>query len=141
MNNNKKHIAINTHVFLPISLFVIFIIFSASSINNNEFGLAIGFAIFALVFLFGCLISPIYYIFSNDSVIIVYLLGLKEEIKWNYIRNITRKGAWGGGVEGPPHYNISYPTNQKRYFFMNGDISKNRKTNKLLNKFYKKDIK
>ena len=78
--DNKKHIAINTHLWLAVVLFLIFITIAISCINENEIGMVVGFLIAALLPIFVFLISPVYYIFSEESVTITYLFGQKEEI-------------------------------------------------------------
>ena len=138
--DNKKHIAINTHLWLAVVLFLIFITIAIFCINENEIGMVVGFLIAALLPIFVFLISPVYYIFSEESVTITYLFGQKEEIKWNSIRSITLYGSWMSRCDMTPHYHIAYPTNIKRAFFINGDISKTRKTKRLIKKYYRKDI-
>ena len=138
--DNKKHIAINTHLWLAVVLFLIFITIAISCINENEIEMVVGFLIAALLPIFVFLISPVYYIFSEESVTITYLFGQKEEIKWNSIRSITLYGSWISRGGGNPRYHIVYPTNIKRAFFINGDISKTRKTKRLIKKYYRKDI-
>ena len=139
-DSNKKQIAINTHLWLAVVLFLIFITIAISCIKENEIGMVVGFLIAALLPIFVFLISPVYYIFSEESVTITYLFGQKEEIKWNSIRSITLYGSWISRGEATPHYHIAYPTNIKRAFFINGDISKTRKTKRLIKKYYRKDI-
>ena len=138
--DNKKHIAINTHLWHAVVLFLIFITIAIFCINENEIGMVVGFLIAALLPIFVFLISPVYYIFSEESVTITYLFGQKEEIKWNSIRSITLYGSWMSRCDMTPHYHIAYPTNIKRAFFINGDISKTRKTKRLIKKYYRKDI-
>ena len=138
--DNKKQIAINTHLLLPIALFVIFMTISISCIHEKEIGMTVGFFLAALLPIFVFLISPIYYVFSEESITITYLFGQKEEIKWNSIKSITLYGSWISRGGATPHYHIAYPTNRKRAFFINGDISKTRKTKRLIKKYYEKNI-
>ena len=138
--DKKMQIAINTHLWLPIVLFMIFMTISISCISENEIGMTVGFLIAALLPIFVFLISPIYYVFSEESITITYLFGQKEEIKWNSIRSITLYGSWISRGGATPHYHVAYPTNKKRAFFINGDISKTRKTKRLIKKYYKKNI-
>ena len=140
MDSNKKRIALNTQLWLPVVLFVIFTTISIFCISEKELGLSVGFLIMALLLIFLLLISPMYYVFSEENVEIIYLWGQKEEIKWDIIRSITLYGSWISRGGGPPHYHIAYPTSKKRAFFINGDISKTRKTKKLIAKYYKKNI-
>ena len=135
----KKEIAINTHLWLPIAYFVIFLLFCVSCINENAIGGAVGFAAVALLALFIFLISPMYYVFTNKEIEIIYLWGQKEKIRWIDIRNITLFGSWLSRGESTPHYHIAYPA-PKRLFFMTGDISKTRKTRKLFRNHYGREI-
>lgn len=137
---NKKQIAINTHLWLPITLFVIFMTISVSCIHEKEIGMAVGFFLATLLPIFVFLISPVYYIFSEENVQIIYLWKQKEEIKWSSIQSIALYGSWINRGGATPHYHIAYPTNKKRVFFINGDISKTRKTKRLIKKYYKKNI-
>jgi hypothetical protein len=138
--DNKKQIAINTHLWLPVVLFAIFVTISVSCISEKEIGLFVGFLVAALLPTFVFLISPVYYVFSEESVKIIYLLGPKEQIKWNAIRSITVYGSWLSRGGATPHYHIAYPTSKKRAFFVDGNIAKTRKTKKLILKYYKKNI-
>ncbi|MBE6531852.1 MAG: hypothetical protein E7679_07210 [Ruminococcaceae bacterium] len=140
MDNNKKQIALNKHLWLAVALFAIFVSISIFCISEKDIGLSIGFLVAALLPVFVFLISPMYYVFSEESVKIIYLWGQKEEIKWNAIRSITLYGSWISRGGATPHYCIAYPTNKKRVFFVNGEISKTRKTKKLIQKYYRKNI-
>ncbi len=140
MNNSEREIAINTHLWLPITLFIVFILLSISGVNAQEMGLAAGFAVASLLPLFVFLISPMYYIFSEESIVIRYLWGQKEEINWISVRNITLFGSWISRGGATPHYHFAYPSKKKRVFFIRGDVSKTRKTKKLIKKYYKKNI-
>ena len=138
--DKKMQIAINTHLWLPIVLFMIFMTISISCISENKIGMTVGFFLAASLSIFVFLISPIYYVFSEESITITYLFGQKEEIKWNSTRSITLYGSWISRGRATPHYHIAYPTNKKRPFFVNGNISKTRKTKRLIKKYYKKNI-
>ena len=56
MSKDKKQIAINTHLWLPICLFGVFVLIAVFSLNEQEIGIAIG--LFAVVALVAWLISP-----------------------------------------------------------------------------------
>ena len=137
MSDKKKQIAKNTHLLHPIVFCVIFILIAIFSAKDEEIWLAVGFAAFTLLPLFVFLISPMYYVFSEEGVKIIYLWGEKEEIEWTSVRSIEIEGSWMVGRMGFPHYHVAYPQNKKLMFFMNGDISKTRRTKKLIKKYYK----
>ncbi len=136
----KKQIAFNTHLFLCLILFIVLLGISISSAVENEVGISIGFAALTLLPIFVFAISPLYFVFSEEHVEIVYNFGQREKIKWSDIRNISRMGSWLGGGGGLPHYVIFYPQKEKRLFFVCGEIPKTRKTKKLLKMYYKKKI-
>jgi len=136
----KTHIAFNTHLFLPLFLLICFLSFSIfSAVVDHDIELAIGFALFIPFCLFAILISPLYIVFSDEEVKIIYTLGQKEIIKWKDVRSIYTQGSWGGGG-GPPCYVFVYPNKEKRAFFVRGEIPKTRITTKLIKKYYKRKI-
>ena len=140
MSDKKKQIAINTHLLHPIVFCAFFILFAIFSAKDEEIWLAVGFAAFTLLPLFVFLISPMYYVFSEEGVKIIYLWGQKEEIEWTFVRSIEIEGSWMVKGMKPPHYHLAYPQSEKTPFFVCGDISKTRKTKKLIKKYYKKYI-
>ena len=92
--------------------------------------------------IFGIVISPVIYIFEDDSLTIVYFLGVKEIITWKEIRSIRKMGGWFGGKgRGFPVYEVVYPKHKKTPFFVEDCIVSNKKTAKLLKEYYKKNIK
>lgn len=131
-NTKKREIAINTHLLLPTIMFLITAFMSANCIKERDAVLAVGFAVFALLALFDFLISPMYYVFSEKGIVIIYLWKQKEEIEWNSVRDVTFSGCWIPHGDGTPHYHIAYPTDKQRLFFIRGDISKTGKTERLL---------
>ena len=137
---NKKHIAFNTHLLLCFALFIIFVVLSISCALVNEIGLSIMFGIFILLPIFVFSISPLYFVFSDEYVEIVYNFGQRELIKWKDIRNISLIGSWIGAGGGLPHYSVAYPKKEKRLFFVVGEITKSSRTTKLIKEYYKKKI-
>ena len=123
-----------------IAFFVVFLVLSICAAIEQEIGLSIGFAVATLLPVFVFLISPLYVTFSNEEIEIIYILGQREIIKWKNIRCIYLNGSWFSGGGGPPHYELAYPTNVKRAFFVRGEIPKTRKTQKYIKMYYKKDI-
>ena len=128
MSDKKKQIAINTHLIFAVIMFIIFTLLAIFSAKDEETWLAVGFAAFTLLPLFVFLISPMYYVFSEEGVKIIYLWGKKEEIEWTFVRSIEIEGSWMVGRMGFPHYHLAYPQSEKTPFFVCGDISKTRKT-------------
>ena len=141
MNKIKqKYSAFNTQLFFVVAMFLVFLVLSICAAVEREVGLAIGFALATLLPIFVFLISPLYVVFSDEEIEIVYILGQREVIKWNSVRSISLNGAWISRGSGLPHYVVAYPTNEKRPFFVRGEIPKTRKTKRYIKKYYKKDI-
>ena len=137
---NKKHIAFNTHLVLCFALFIVFVALSISCAIESDIGLSIMFGIFVLLPIFVFAISPLYFVFSDEYVEIVYNFGQREIIKWKDIRNISLIGSWIGAGGGLPRYSIAYPKKGKRLFFVVGEITKSSRTTKLIKEYYKNKI-
>ena len=118
---NKRQIAINTQLWLPISMFIIFIGIAMACLSEKNYDVAIGFFVATALPIFVFLISPMYYAFSEDGVEIRYLFGQKEDIRWDSIKKISLLGGWGKH-ELSPYFHIAYPTSKKLLFFMQGVI-------------------
>ena len=136
----QKHYAFNTQLLFVIAFFVVFLVLSICAAIEQEIGLSIGFAVATLLPVFVLLISPLYVVFSVEEIEIVYIMGQKEIIKRKNIRYIRLNGAWISRGGGLPHYEVAYPTDVKRAFFVRGEIPKTRKTKKYIKMYYKKDI-
>ena len=136
---NKKQVAFNTYLLLPICLFILFATFTILSGLENEFGLCIIFATFGLLSIFIFVISPLYFVFSDEQIEIIYNFKQREQIAWSDIKSICLKGSFIG-AGGFPHYVVAYPKKRKGVFFMLGEIHKTRKTKKIISKYYKKKI-
>ena len=132
----KRYKAINTHIILWVLLFVSLGVLSVYTFLGKENKLAIVFLVFAIIGISPVIFSPTHYIFTQKSITIVYLFGVKERVEWWEIRKITETGEGFGA-----HYNIKYSKKKKHPFFATGEIIKNRRTRKLLERFYIKDIK
>jgi len=137
---NNKHIAFNTHLILCFVLFLIFIGLSVGCAIERDIGFSIMFGSFVLLLVFVLAFSPLYFVFSDEYVEIVYNFGQREIIKWKDIRTISLMGSWIGAGGGSPHYVFAYPRKEKRLFFVVGQIPKTRKTKKLIEKYYKRKI-
>ena len=133
---NKKQIAVNTHLIFFAAFFLMLLGIFESVARGKETGLSIGFGLALLAPVVCFCISPLYFVFSDEGVEIVYHFGQREYIKWNEIRDISLMGSWLSRGGGPPHYVITYPRKEKRPFFVAGEISKTGKTKKLLKKYY-----
>ena len=141
MNKTKqKHYALNTQLLLAIALFAVFLILSICSAVERKIGLSIGFAVATLLPIFVFLISPLYIVFSDEKIEIIYTMGQREIIRWDEIRSIYLMGSWISTGSASPRYVIAYPTNVKFPFFVCGEIPKTWKTKKYIKKYYKKKI-
>lgn len=138
MKSSKKQTAFNTHLSLALILFLIFAGLAVLCGTEKEMGTAVGFAVAALLPLFFFFISPLYFVFSEDEVRIVYCFGQRECIPWSGVRSVSLIGSWVG--VGMPYYSLAYPTKEKRPFFVRGEIAKTGKTKRLIQKYYKRNV-
>ncbi len=138
--SKEKEIAFNNHIFAySFSVVIGFWVFSFGLWAEETFFTVTG-VLCALVFAILLLISPYYYIFSNENVIICHPFKRREIIPWEDIRSIDKYGNWfNRGFFGLPHYKVYY-RHEKEVLFLNGEICRSRKTKRLLQKYYKGNV-
>ena len=142
MANKTRKIAFNTHLiffFLLIALFLFVSVDLLISDVNGSVPLALGGFALVSAFVFGVAISPIVFIFDEENLTIVYVLGNKEIIPWKEIRSVTKRGGSFSGKLST--YQIAHPVSEKRPFYVDSSITCDFKTKKLMKEYYKKDIK
>ncbi len=140
--DHKRKMALNTHL---IFFFILFLIFSGMAITfaveDGDIALSVVGFVLAAAPIFAIVISPVVYIFDREKLTIVYCLGVKETIAWKDIRSITKRGGWFGKGRGLPDYQVAYPRRHKLPFFAQSCVSSNRRTERLIKEYYKKNIK
>ena len=139
MMKKERQIALNSHfiLFLFFSL-ALFLLFLCSLITNE----IIGAIFFFLFFLLGITVTsflPIYIMFSETEITIIYFWKTKERISWDLVKYIEAGGSWFS-KEPLPYYRIIYPTAKKKPFFISGEIPRTKKTRALLNLYWKNKI-
>lgn len=139
MEQDEKYIAVNFRLLLWLFLLLVFLVLTVVTAGEQEWGLSLGFGAFSLLALFGILISPLYVVFTQSSVTIVYLLGTREQILWKDVKKIYSQGSWFSRG-APPAYKLVYASREKLPFFMAGEIPKTLRTRALLKKFWKRKI-
>ncbi len=136
--STEKHIAFNNHL-LPNTSFVAFgLLLISFGLWADENIFTVTGVLIALIFIAVLFISPTHYIFSNENVVICHPFKRRETICWEDIRSINKYGSWSGLLDFP-HYKINYH-HEKEVVFLNGEISKSKKTKKLLQKYYKGNV-
>ena len=135
--STEKYIAFNNHILSnSLCAFCGFVVASFGS-WADEFIFTVFGILIILIFIFLLLISPIFYVFSEENVVICHPFKRRETIHWQDISNINEYGSWlSPGLIGLPHYKIFY-RHEKEVLFLNGEICKSKKTKQLLQKYYK----
>ena len=127
----ERKIAFNTNQIFFFVLLLIFLSLAIFFLIDSEDGdIALSVAGFALTIapIFAIIISPVIYIFEDDTLTIVYCLGIKEVIAWKEIRSVAKRGGWFKGTgRGMPVYEIAYPNKKKIPFFVDACVAHNRK--------------
>ena len=126
-------------------------------INKRIFGFAVGFfavlALACLSFYAECIglgialvvlatgqiavlfITPRCYVFSREGLVIKYFFGLQENIVWHNVRAILPHSEKVFRYTVLDAYKFIYCSEEKSLFFMQGIVSKNKRTKKLLQKY------
>ncbi|MBR2860507.1 MAG: hypothetical protein IKB86_01555 [Clostridia bacterium] len=142
---DQKYRAFNTHLIFIGGVSFGFLLAAVIFAIDKDIGIGSSVlpAIVSLSFAFWFIISPLYFVFSNEQLEIVYNFGIKERISWDKIMRISLGGSWSRKsytLYELPHYQISYDPKEKLPFFCHGVIPKSDKTTKLIKKYYKKQI-
>lgn len=138
--DTEKEIALNNHILLYLSgAFFGFVLASFGSWADENIFTVFGVLII-LIFIFLLLISPTFYVFSKENVVICHPFKRRETICWEDIRSIKRyRSLYNRGGIGYNHYKIYY-RHEKEVLFLNGEICRSRKTKRLLQKYYKGNV-
>lgn len=137
-NINDEEKAVNCRRFGFIFAFLILMLISAFFFAAHCTGIVITLFILGALQIVLFFISPKYYIFSKDRLIIKYPFSLEENIPWQNVKSIINE------LETPvkyfylDSYKIYYFSKIKKPFFMYGLVNKNKKTTALLEKYYSK---
>ena len=135
--NTEKHIAFNNHIFAYSFSIVIGLFVASFGLWADEHFFTVTGILCTLVFAILLLISPYYYVFSSENVIICHPFKRREIICSEDIRSINKYGSWFyRGSFGLPHYKIYY-RHEKEVLFFNGEICKSRKTKGIYKNFIK----
>lgn len=138
--NIDEEKTINYRRFGFIFAFLIFMIMSLFFFATHCIGIVITLFILGALQIILFFISPKYYIFSKERLIIKYSFSLKENIPWQNVKSIVIE------MEKPvkyfylDSYKIYYFPKVKCPFFMRGLVNKNKKTTALFEKYYSKKI-
>lgn len=136
----KNQIAFNRQQVIWFLIFFEFIAITVKCMLEKEILLAVLSGLFVFAGAFVILTQPLYFVFSEEQVEIVYLL-LRMRIRWDSVRNIWLEGDNFGVAGNWPRYVIAYPQTKKLPFFALGEIPKTSRTKKLMEMYYKKEIK
>ncbi len=136
----KKHIAVNTQLISLVIIFFMFALVSLVAALENKIVVAIVCGIMALFIVYCFMISPMYVVFDDNGVKIVYNFGQHLNIAWCEVRSISLVGSVFVKSDGLPRYVIFFPQTEKKPFFVAPEIPKTFKTKRLIKRYYKKDI-
>ncbi len=101
-------------------------------------GLILVIAIMSLAIMF---MTPTSYIFSQERVVIKYFFGLEESIMWTSVLSVRKSlEVLTRLYITREYYDFCYLEERKKHFFMNGEITKTKKTTELMKKYCPKKI-
>lgn len=141
-DKKEKYIALNYHTLA--FLFAVFVgfLFSWFGYEIEEKFFAVGGIVIALIFAFLLVVSPTHYVFTNEKLVIFYpFIKRREIILWEDVTGVMSFGSWFyKTIFGLPYFKIYY-RHEKDFIFLIGQICRSRRTKRLLQKYYKGNIK
>ncbi len=146
---NERHIkpvaeeekVINKRVFVDVTYFFIMLMGSLLFLLGGENGLGIFFLILTFLFIAGIFMTPKSYVFSEERLVINYFFGFKENIPWQNVRYVLKSYEKVSRYRNLDIYEVGYYSEEKRPFFMRGRVSKNKRTQALMEKYCPKRAK
>lgn len=128
---NKKVKAINTQNFIWLFCFAILLMIAVACFVDGSWIAGIIFSVLAIMPVSVVLLSPLYYVFTDEGVTIVYTLGGEEKISWQKVNKVKLFSSWLAKGSGSPHYYISHDGDKPKGY-MGSEIAKTMKTKKLM---------
>ena len=128
---NKKVKAINTQNFIWLFCFAILLMIAVVCFVDGSWIAGIIFSVLAIMPVSVVLLSPLYYVFTDEGVTIVYTLGGEEKISWQKVNKVKLFSSWLAKGSGSPHYYISHDGDKPKGY-MSSEIAKTMKTKKLM---------
>lgn len=114
--------------------------FTADAVGIDHIIMGIGFAAFALLFLFGCFITPICTVFSGNGVTVVYLTGRIRRAKWQDVIDVSLTEDPGGRRPPYTHSYEVYPMEGKDGIFSDGRIPRSIGVRFFFHRYWKEEI-
>ena len=135
LKHADKEKVFNKRILVFVAYFFAVMMFSLLFFFVEEKGFGVLCAALALtVGLALIFTTPVSYVFSEEKLVINYFFGLRENIYWKHRPTVistyeSHKSLW------LKSYEFYYYSECKRHFFMQGKVSKNRKTKALMEKY------
>ena len=138
--NTTQYIAFNIHIARDMVLILFYLLIASFGLWAEEHIFTVSGILLTVGYLALLFINPIYYLFSEEKLVICHPFKRQETIYWEDIRSISRYGSWSNPkFMGIPHYKVYYRHDKERWF-MKGEICRSRRTKKLLQKYYKGNV-
>lgn len=149
LKKNAKHIksvvkeekVFNKRIFVCAAHFFIMLMGSLLFLLGGEKGVGIFFLVLTFLFIAVIFVTPKSYVFSEERLVINYLFGLKENIPWQNVRYVLNSYEEVTRYRNLDVYEVGYYSENKRPFFMRGRVSKNKRTQALMEKYCPKRVK
>ena len=138
--NKNSYVAVNTQNFIWLFAFALLLGIALICFFDGSAVMGVIFSVLAVMPVSVILLSPLYYVFTDEGVTIVYTLGGKEKISWRAINKVKLFSSWLAKGSGSPHYYISHDGDKPKGY-MNSEIAKTFKTQKLMELYCRDKIK
>lgn len=136
---NSEVRIINKRIFgFCVALVVLFALACVWFLLDSK-GLAIVCLLLALMQIAFIVMTPLYYLFSAETLHIQYLFG-SEIIDWKTVKAVVNDHENAFRYTQLSTWRFFYYTEEKKPFFMQGTVSKNKKTSKALRTYAPRNL-
>ena len=136
----EKTIIFNRRILIFVFVFIILLAFSISLFKSVDKGLGISLFIVSIFISLGIFLSPLYFVFTENEITVIWLFQYKRVIPWSAIKSIIEL-KWGEVHRDLPKYELIYHLNYKGYIVSKQfDIPRNKRTKKMIEKYAKYKI-
>ncbi len=123
-------------LYLLFAACLLFLAVYCLVIDANAVGVVIFCGIALALILFCLLVSPIYYVFSEEGICIVYLFSFREVIFWKDVIEVTRQPKKRPLYFSDYHFRVRKEAQGKPHFLAQSAINATPKTRELLRTYY-----
>ena len=131
----EKTIIFNRRILFFVIVFITFLCFSISLLKSKDVELGVLLLVVSIFISLGIFLSPLYFVFTENEITVIWLFQYKRIIPWSSIKSIIEL-KWGEVHRDLPKYELIYHLNYKGYIVSKQfDIPRNKRTKRMFEKY------